>query len=302
MKVLMAVDGSTKSLEAVQNVGNFLNAERDEVVMYYSPPEFSLPDESRMDPSIGADIRQRLLQDVFDKSREKLPAEFTEKVEMIRGEKKPAEGVLLAAKQSEADLIVLGADARRDGLIPYLGSVARKVARQAEVPVLVYRRPEYQPEITSSINMMLAHDGSEAATRAGEALGEFAWPEGTLGTVARVMEFVDIRLAGEPLPQGTFLFRDDYEAYLEESKKSATKQLKEKLSGLPDFLANEPPRILTRPSVQTLVDQCVDSKTNLLVVAPHKRRLNWAILGATTESLLHYAPCSVLVWHGKECP
>jgi nucleotide-binding universal stress UspA family protein len=300
MKILMAIDGSTKSLEAIGSVGGFLNARRDQVVMYYSPPKINLPDESRLDASIGADIRLRLLQDVFEKSLEQLPVDLRGTVEMIRGEKRPEKGILLAAKQHDVDLIVVGADGRRDGFIPYLGRVARTVARQSEVPVLVYRRAEYQTGKVSAINMLLAHDGSPASSEAGETLGRFKWPDNTTGAVVRVMEFVDIRLAGDPMPPGLLL--EDYESYIAESKKNAAEQLKEKLTGLPDFLKRESPRILSGSVVQSLANHCREFHCNLLVIAPHKRRLNWSILGATTESLLHYAPCSVLVWHGAERP
>ena len=237
---------------------------------------------------------------MFDKSREQLPIELRDHVEMVRGEKDPEEGILLAAKQNDAELIVLGADAKHDGFLPYLGRVARTVARKAEVPVLVYRRAEYQAEKTGPINMLLAHDGSTAATRAGQVMGSFKWPKNTKGAVARVMEFVDIRLAGDPLPPGLLL--EDYQSYLAESKRNAGLQLQEKLTDLPEFLKASEPKILSGPVVQSIVDQCREMECNLLIVAPHKRRLNWAILGATTESLLHYAPCSVLVWHGKEHP
>lgn len=299
MKVLAGVDGSQKSVDAMRFATRLLDPVKDTVVLYYRPPEVHISGEEELVPSIPTDIRQRLVRDVFDKAREMLPAEFHERVETIEGERKPAEGLLLAAEQHGADLIVVGADAKHRGFGPFLGGVARKVAREAPVPVLVYRG-EFGPREGSPLYVLLAHDGSAAATQAGQQLDNFHWPSGSTGTLVRVMEWIDIRISGET--GAPSIWQMEYERYVEEARAHAEREAMALRDQMPVLFHNEPPVVAEGAPVDQICELAKTKSCDLIVVGPHNRGLTRRVFGATTESLLHYAPCSVLVCHQSDVP
>ncbi len=132
MKVLVGIDGSQKSIDALRFATRLLEPAEDTVVLYYRPPEVHISGEAELVPSIPTDLKQRLVADVFDKAREMLPSDFQARMETIDGEtRKPADGLLLAAEQIGADLMVVGADAKRRSLGPFLGGIAQSGPRRS---------------------------------------------------------------------------------------------------------------------------------------------------------------------------
>ncbi len=107
------------------------------------------------------------------------------------------------------------------------------------------------------------------------------------------MEWIDIRIVGETnIPS---LWQSDYQKYVEESRARAEKDTMALRDQMPILFHSEPPILEEGAPVDKLCE--VASKTNcdLIVVGPHNRGLSRRVFGSTTESLLHYAPCSVLV-------
>ncbi|MCB9897683.1 MAG: universal stress protein [Planctomycetes bacterium] len=74
-----------------------------------------------------------------------VPAEFADLVEERRLERAlTAElGILQAAREVEADLIVLGTHGRRGLAHVFLGSTAERVVQLASIPVLTVRHPDH---------------------------------------------------------------------------------------------------------------------------------------------------------------
>ena len=292
MKVLAGVDGSKKSLDALQFTARFLNPEEDHFVFFFRPPEVRIEHEQRLIPEIPEDFRSGVIQRVFHKSKTMLPPEFREEIETIIGEKKPSNGLLEAAEQIRADLILVGADAKDRSFGPFLGGVARKVAREAKVPVLVFRATQVA-DADRPLNVLLAHDGSEDSTHAGRRLARFDWPSGTVGTVIRVMDWIDIRIAGGV--KGPGLGKHDYEEYVANALEQTQKELMAMIHDIPPFLTLKPPVVKQGSAVEEICETAETEQADLIVVGPHGHRMTRRVLGATTESLLHYAPCSILV-------
>ncbi|WP_299435810.1 universal stress protein [uncultured Aquimarina sp.] len=65
----------------------------------------------------------------------------TEKVKIIWREGNPVDVIIETAKESNADLIMLGATPREDFLKFYIGSIARKITRNAHCSVLLLIKP-----------------------------------------------------------------------------------------------------------------------------------------------------------------
>ncbi len=143
MKVLAGVNGTQLSCDALRFASRMLSPDTDSFVFYYAPQHVTVEHSDRILPSVPMEIRQALVESVFSLSREALPEGFRGSTLTVLGEKKASEGLLLAADQQKADLILVGADDK--GRFPfYLGRVAKAVSRSSEVPVLVYRKSEWE--------------------------------------------------------------------------------------------------------------------------------------------------------------
>ena len=110
MRVLIGVDGSAGSLTAVRLVGRLLAAEKDEVIFYYSPPQMETRRELYAETAAKL-LRSHITTIVFHESRSCLPEPLWPRVETIVGTRDPRDGLLIAADETRAGLIVVGAAA-----------------------------------------------------------------------------------------------------------------------------------------------------------------------------------------------
>ncbi|MCK4684625.1 MAG: universal stress protein, partial [Pirellulales bacterium] len=120
MKVLIGVDGSPLSLDAVRVVGHIIDPTEDQVAIYFSPTEL----QQRL-PESSSSIVSRSAADLFAEARALLPTEFAKPVEMISSSASAAVGILESANGWHADLVAVGA--RSHGSIErfLLGSLSR---------------------------------------------------------------------------------------------------------------------------------------------------------------------------------
>ena len=108
MKVLIAVDGSESSLNAVSLAGRLLHAANqptpDEIAFYFSPLELKSKLRGRSSAVLdGAEAG------LFDEAKSRLPLSLTQHVRTILGTHSAAAGIVATADDWQADLIVVGA-------------------------------------------------------------------------------------------------------------------------------------------------------------------------------------------------
>jgi nucleotide-binding universal stress UspA family protein len=302
MKALIGVDGSTGGFEATALAGQLLSPAKDQICFYYAPAEMPhRPD--------GADMRERakraLAEAVFAKAREYLPEPFRAKVETMIGVQRPDRGLVVAAQQWRADLIVVGAR----GLGPIqrllLGSVSQAVAHHAGVPVLIARHGAARQ--SSSLKMLLGFDRVNAEVQA-EVLGEFTWPAESSGQVVAV---ADSMLAG-PLPE--WLEEKARDADSEEMAQALVREHDEQVEAKRNQLLNYrqqlpapfqklPPLVVEgHPAEQIL--KLIDGELFDLVIVGRtvSGAMKRMLMGSTSIKVLTHAPCSVLVIPPLERP
>lgn len=132
-----------------------LHAERFEVPPYFTPAQIERLEDERREAS--AEVTTELTR--FVKAHTTWPATI------VVAEGRPVDAVLEAA--AEADLLVLGTHGRRGPSRWWLGSVAERVVRAAEVPVLV-TRADTAPLADLFARVVMIGDGTapDPATRA----------------------------------------------------------------------------------------------------------------------------------------
>jgi nucleotide-binding universal stress UspA family protein len=305
MRVLIGVDGSQGSLAAVKFAGQLLTADKDAVTLYYSPPPVSVrtvPDAS----GTASSLQNYLATAVFRKAREQLPAEIQRTAENIVGTREPRSGLLIAADDRRADLIVIGARGTGPSKQPALGSLARHVVHHATIPVLVVRRGLDAPK--QPVHLLLASDGSDVSQHASEVLQCFSWPAGTIGWTITVAESA----AEGQIPEWLADQLDDQQlaclgmggfARHQEEQGRLHRETEAWYGKLPAIFQAHDPLVVTGHVGDQILRAIDANRIDLVVVGARRqgpvRRL---LLGSTSEYVLNHASCSVLIVHGQQRP
>lgn len=297
MKVLMAVDGSADGFEAVRQAGRLLSPLRDQIALYFTPPQVRDP---HVEPRMLERARQALADAVFDEARAHLPAEPHMGVVTILGVKPPRTGVLLAAEEWKADMIVVGARGAGPMDMLLLGSVSQSVVHGSHVPVLVVRarpsRPADQP-----LRVLLACDGSPTSRQAADVLNHFTFPNGTVGRVITVIESMLVGTVPKWLEERARSADADAMAQAwvrehEADKQHQQEELTRYCSTLPTSFQTAQPIVAEGyPADQILKTITAESVDLVVVGALGKNALTRLLMGSTSQKVLDHAPCSVLV-------
>jgi phosphoglycerate kinase len=144
--ILLAVDGSEHSLEAVRKIGSLVDAKGAEISLVYvqKPMPLVTPD-TWIDPEIKREreIERRLeAERVFAEANAALARQGLISHMQIAIEGDPADEILRVADEIGASLIAMGSHGKGGVLSLIMGSVSRKVVNQARRPVLIVRMPD----------------------------------------------------------------------------------------------------------------------------------------------------------------
>jgi nucleotide-binding universal stress UspA family protein len=306
MRVLFAIDGSAHSFAAVSQVGGLL-APGSELAFYCSPPEVRLQSSS-----VGADVvaraRQSLAASIHEEARRRLPAALRENVHPIVGTRDPRQGIVAAAEQWFAELIVVGARGlgRLDRML--LGSVSRAVVHTAKVPVWVARSPGAAGEASSPRRILLACQSPELARPAAELLAGFRWPAETQCQALTVM----FDLFGGRVPDwlqqqarspDTESMVQVWAREHDEAMRGTTARMQQFVQSLPAGFPACQSVVAEGDAASQVLAVAAREQTDLIVMGVHhKGFFTSAILGSTCEAVLNHAACSVLTVPHRERP
>jgi nucleotide-binding universal stress UspA family protein len=292
MKILIGVDGSPSSLDAMRMAGRLVDPSRDEVAVYFSPMEL----EKRL---LG---RSRRIVDgaaaaLFEEACSLLPGGFAKPPEMIASSKSAAVGLLETAAGWRADLLVVGA--RGHGSVErfLLGSVSRAVVHGANLPVLVVRG---SPPADRGPKTLVCHHPASAATLA-TVLGRLHWPDGTVGSVIGVTESM---LAG-PLPvwlektvrdPDTAAIANAWQQEHDKDVAAIGGTLAAFQATLPQAFRGQSPILVEGNPGEQILARAKQDGVDLIVVGrtPSDMLTRW-LLGSTSEAVLTNAAASVLI-------
>jgi nucleotide-binding universal stress UspA family protein len=297
MKLLIGIDGSHGSFAAVRFAGWLVHRATDEIVLYYSPPPLG---------NVSADVMQFICGAVFEYARRELPVAFQEAAQTIIGVQKPEHGLLIAADECRADMLVVGARGTGPLRQPALGSVARNLAHESTIPVLVVRDKGNRIG-GAPLKILLANDGSPLCQHAGEVLSKFTFAPNSVGRVITVIEnpiadhlpdWLAAQLEEEQLAKlglGPF----DREEARSRTAQSTTDGLKD----FPPIFHNQRPIVSIGHPAQEILKAINTEQPDLVVVGARRLRLfDRMVLGSTSQHILAHAPCSVLVVRCHERP
>lgn len=192
------------------------------------------------------------------------------------------------ARRLKSDLIVIGSRGLSDVKGFLLGSISRQVAAIAPCPVMVVKRPT--PALT---RVALAVDDSKPSRAAARYLRSQILPESATVTILSSAESPVTDLAARYLS----------ESQLGELTRPVLERATALVNGLRnDFIKDGYP-VVTKVQmdhvIDTIVKQVESEQDDLLVIGSRDLTKSERLyLGSVSESLLKYAPCSVLIVRG----
>ncbi len=137
-RVLVPVDFSELS-DTVLRLGTELTSASGQTIVFHVLESLPLHVESAFGPFVNTEGLERI-RDNARKLLDGMPAQYPDrKIVTELREGKPAAVILDAAKRHDVDLIVLGTHGRGGLEHLFLGSVAARVVRKAQCPVLTVR-------------------------------------------------------------------------------------------------------------------------------------------------------------------
>jgi nucleotide-binding universal stress UspA family protein len=305
MRVLIALDGSDGSFEAVRQIAPLLTPARDELALYCRPPNVQIRSRS-VAKEVVAGAQDSLAQAIFAEARKRLPSALAEKSATIVGHQDPRHGIIVAAQQWSAELIVMGAR----GLSPFqrllLGSVSRAVVHAALVGVWIAR-----PGSSSTQNpprVLLATESPESAKRPAELLSRLTWPDGSAFTILTVIQSIFAGRVPDWLQQQAR--SPDVEAMVRAWAAEHDEEIRNNAARINDLIGRLPPPlqgaqalVAEGEAANVILSTAKRQHSDLIVVGTRQKwSIGNAILGSVSEAVLNHADCSVLVVPRQETP
>jgi nucleotide-binding universal stress UspA family protein len=302
MKVLIGIDGSAGSFEALRQVGDLLTPQEDQLALYYSPPDVRLRGG---DPELRTQARRAMSQGILTEARAKLPPGLQSGVQPIEGAQDPRRGIPLAAEQWRADLIVVGA--RGLGAVErlLLGSVSRSVAHAAKTPVWIARPKQGGDQ---GFRILLTCETPQTGQGALELIRRISWPK---GSSCRVMTVVHSFFGGQVpdwlLEQARGAEVEAFaKKWVHEHQQAIDRNLasmRDLALSLPAGLPSEEPLVAEGEPADQILAAINRDKADLVVIGvKHRHSIADAIFGSTSEAVLNHANCSVLLVPHHETP
>ncbi|MCA9217803.1 MAG: universal stress protein [Planctomycetales bacterium] len=300
MKVIAGIDGTERGDNAIVYACQLLSPGVDEVQFYYSPPHV-LP-FARLEPETMALAKESLVKAIFTKAAERLPDGLKPGTDStIVGEKRAWDGILAAADDISAELIVVGAHSSTRRLQLFLGGTARKVAYNSNVPVLIVR--EKQEPIADSLRVLVLCDDEKDWRRAAKSLEKFTLPADSRVTLFHVVETLSdedvaqfTHAAKESVPNSESLIKD-YTSHVEAQRASSHQRMQQNREELPEIVQQAESKVVQGHVIDEVVREVRDAHIDLVVVGARRHNSVGRFLGSTTEALLTQCPCSLLIVH-----
>jgi nucleotide-binding universal stress UspA family protein len=285
MRIVVGVDGSSCSTSSLQALAHFTPPEELTLVHALHLPDFNYP---MITPDLRAEaqeeIKAQLRQEgeaILDEARRHLPADFFH-VQRIHQTGHPVDVIVETARSARSNLIMVGAR----GLGPVkeliLGSVSHRVLMHAPCSTMIIKAP-----LTQLRKILLPIEGQEDAEAALQflALQPFrprvevevftVWPQPQLSwpSTVRQSELLEIQAIEEA----------------RERMKSITDQLTQMNIG------NQAHVGIGNPAY-AILEQAKASQSDLIMMGTHGRGgLSRLLMGSVSHSVLHQAPCPVLI-------
>lgn len=301
MKILLATDGSDSARGALDLLIRFPFPKNSSVTVM---AVIDIKNLNMVEPyGLDADhyrILQETEQTIHEEREQLLAAEsarlrdagWSGSTEIRKGD--PAEEIIQAAEELQADLVVLGSHGTGEIKHYMLGNVSDRVLRHACCSVLVVKPSPKQSTPAESADqalpwrILMSYDDSEPAKKAIRLCASLPLDDNTEVNVVSVMPMVH-------------MYRQDIRQQMntiwQQQKHARKEALKSAVSALQWSTPHVSSTLLESADVsQAILDIAEKDAIDLLVLGYKGRSaVKRFLLGSITSRIVHHAPCSVMV-------
>ncbi|NNJ93624.1 MAG: universal stress protein [Halobacteria archaeon] len=301
MKILLATDGSDSARDAVDLLIRFPFPKNSSVTVM---AVIDIKNLDMVEPyGLDADhyrILQETEQTIHEEREQLLAAEsarlrdagWSDSTEIRKGD--PAEEIIQAAEELQADLVVLGSHGTGEIKHYMLGNVSDRVLRHACCSVLVVKPSPKQSMPAESADqalpwrILMSYDGSEPAKKAIRLCASLPLDDNAEVSVVSVMPMVH-------------MYRQDIRQQMntiwQQQKHARKEALKSAVTALQWSTPHVSSTLLESADVSQAILEIAEKDAIDLVVLGYKGRsaVKRFLLGSITSRIVHHAPCSVMV-------
>jgi nucleotide-binding universal stress UspA family protein len=296
--IVAGIDGSETSLAAAKWATVFAAKLALPLRLVHSSPAPGPMPEAAFDyaelSEMHSAYRTELLAEAEAALREHSPG--TDLI-AIADDKAPAAGLLAAAE--EAALIVLGATGAGSVERWLLGSTALRVANHAQCPVAVWRGEPADVSVDDR-PIVVGAEGSPLSAAATELAFEWAQLFSVRVTAVRAWSDTAAVLASDPTSMhllGPTAMAIDWEAIAHTEADTLSKIIAPYRREYPDVGVEERSRRGSAP--RQLLD-ALDEAQMAIVGSKGRGRIRGALLGSTSQNLLHHARAPIVIYRGTD--
>lgn len=285
MKLLVAIDGSTQSMNAVQSLAHFKPPEELTLVHALTLPELDHPMiTSQVRDQMRDDIEKKLRQEgntLLSKTAQELPQDFgpAQQVHQIGS---PAQVILETAESTHPDVIMLGARGLGQVKELILGSVSHRTLLHAPCSIFIFKG-----SLPSMRKILLPVEGEKDAQVAFKFL-----------EAKPFRKSVEIQLMLVwPQPQTPWPITVGQSKQLEEHAITHTQEHLNSLAAKLEALGYPATTFvgLGEPSY-AIMEQQRANNADMIIMGSHGRGgISRFFLGSVSHSVLHQADCPVLI-------
>ncbi len=274
--ILCPVDFSELSALALKYASDFRKCSGGELLVMFANPFLPPPQLSatQMDQLMEAWRESKVATEGYLVSFVKEHLEpSSESLEALVVESTPVEAIVETARARNVDLIVMGTHGKGSETRMLLGSVAERVLRISECPVLTVRQKKGADPRTAVIkNILVPVNFSVVSRMALVTAGRVAECFGATVSVLRIIEPVE-----EPCDESDEMTRLCAWIPAEVRKKCDIQEF-----------------VLKGESAEKVVSFAEEERTDLIVLgAQHRKFFDSTIVGTTTIRVVRHAPCPV---------
>jgi nucleotide-binding universal stress UspA family protein len=304
MRILVAVDGSDGSFEAIDQIALLIDASRDDVALYCRPPQVRVQSK-QVSRSLLERAEESFADLIFAKARHRLGSDIGEKTHTILGEQDARRGILLAARQWSADVIVVGARGLNALQRLVLGSVSRAIVHESDIPVWVARPRKRK---NGEFRVLLAGETPATVQRSAAFLERLAWRQAASFTVLNATPSIFAGQVPEWLQQQAR--SPDVEAIVQRWASEHDEQIRTTATAMTAVIDRLSPPLAGARCViaegepaHLILTAAAKEDVDLIVLGAHQKRSGGiSILGSVSEAVLNHAECSVLLVPHTETP
>ncbi len=288
-KVLIPIDTSQTSAQVARAALGLCAAVGAKAVLMhvaYEPPIHTVGDN---DPNVYRKYARELLTPWLETA-----STLGTTAEITIGEGRDvANAIVQSAKQEGCDLIVMATHGREGLSKLVLGSVAERVTRLSEIPVLLHRLTDKSAHTSLPHRILVGIDGEKGSLHALKQAAQLA--EKTQATLVLMHVVPDV-----PMPIGdmaAFAVTTQLEELMRSLEESGHRYLDAAAAQVGQLKTE---RVLTFARGEAIADLIVriaqEERADLIAIGTHgKTGLDRLLLGSVAEAVVHHAPVPVLI-------